>query len=71
MFAASTGATAAFTVSFDWYATTQGEAKLQLQYATDGSTWHNAPLTLSALDTGRAASRLRETPLLTMGIPPA
>jgi len=54
MFAASTAGYGSVTVSFDWYATTQGEAKLQLQYTTDGSTWHNVPLTLSALDTGLA-----------------
>ena len=54
MFAASTVGYSNITVSFDWYATTQGEAKLQLQYTTDGSTWHNVPLTLSGSDTGLA-----------------
>jgi hypothetical protein len=40
-FAASTvGYGSTINVSFDWYATTQGEANLQLQYTTDGATWH-------------------------------
>lgn len=55
-FAVSTvGYSSPITVSFDWYATTQGEGKLQLQYTTDGKTWKNAPITLSASDTGLAA----------------
>jgi len=41
MFAASTVGYTNITVTFDWYATNQGEGKLQLQYTTDGSTWHN------------------------------
>jgi len=41
MFAVSTVGYSNITVSFDWYATNQGEANLQLQYTTDGSTWHN------------------------------
>ncbi|HEY6346355.1 MAG TPA: hypothetical protein VIY49_33110 [Bryobacteraceae bacterium] len=44
MFAASTVGYTNITVSFDWYATNQGEAKLQLLYTTDGSTWHNVAL---------------------------
>jgi uncharacterized protein (TIGR03437 family) len=52
MFTANTQGYSNITVSFDWYATTQGEAKLQLEYTTDGSTWHNVPLTLSAVDSG-------------------
>ncbi len=56
VFAASTvGYSSPITVSFDWYATTQGEANLQLEYTTDGSTWKNVPITLSAADTGLAA----------------
>lgn len=55
VFAASTVGYSNITVSFDWYATTQGEANLQLQYTTDGSTWHNVPVTLNASDTGLAA----------------
>ena len=40
-------------ISFDWYATTQGEANLQLEYTTNGgSTWQNAALTLGGSDTG-------------------
>jgi uncharacterized protein (TIGR03437 family) len=54
MFAASTAGYSSVTVSFDWYATTQGEAKLQLQYTTDGTTWQNVPITLNSLDTALA-----------------
>ena len=54
VFAASTEGYSNVTVSFDWYATTQGEAKLQLQYTTDGSSWHNVPISLSAADTALA-----------------
>ena len=52
VFAASTVGYSNIVISFDWYATTQGEANLQLAYTTDGTTWHNAPLTLSASDGG-------------------
>jgi uncharacterized protein (TIGR03437 family) len=44
MFAASTVGYSNITVSFDWYATNQGEAKLQLEYTTDGATWKNVAL---------------------------
>jgi uncharacterized protein (TIGR03437 family) len=44
MFAASTAGYTNISVSFDWYATNQGMANLQLQYTTDGTTWHNAAL---------------------------
>ncbi len=54
MFAASTAGYSNITVSFDWYATNQGEANLQLQYTTDGVTWHNVPLSLSGADSGLA-----------------
>ncbi len=54
MFAASTAGYSNIKVSFDWYATNQGEANLQLQYTTDGVTWKNAPLTLSGYDSGLA-----------------
>ncbi len=54
VFAASTAGYTNITVSFDFYATNQGEAKLQLQYTTDGNTWHNVPLTIPAADTGLA-----------------
>jgi uncharacterized protein (TIGR03437 family) len=52
VFAASTVGYNNITVTFDWYATTQGPAKLQLQYTTDGSTWKNVPLVLSGNDAG-------------------
>ncbi len=54
MFAASTVGYTNITVSFDWYATNQGEANLQLLYTTDGTTWKNVPLTLSGSDAGLA-----------------
>jgi len=54
VFAASTAGYSNITVSFDWYATNQGEAKLQLAYTTDGSTWHNVPLSLAGSDAGLA-----------------
>ena len=52
VFAVSTVGYSSVSVSFDWYATTQGEANLQLQYTTDGTTWKNVPLTLSGSDSG-------------------
>src|SRR5580658_8629673 len=54
VFAASTAGYSTITVSFDWYATNQGEANLQLQYTTDGVTWKNVPLSLSGSDSGLA-----------------
>jgi uncharacterized protein (TIGR03437 family) len=45
MFTASTVGYTNITVSFDWYATNQGEANLQVQYTTDGATWKNVALT--------------------------
>ena len=54
VFAASTVGYTNIAVSFDWYATNQGEANLQLQYTTDGTTWHNVPLSLSGSDAGLA-----------------
>src|SRR5579862_3115221 len=51
-FAASTVGYNSINVSFDWYATTQGEANMQLEYTTDGVTWHNVALTLSGSDAG-------------------
>jgi hypothetical protein len=39
-------------VQFDWYSTTQGEANLEFDYTTDGSTWINAPLSLNGSDSG-------------------
>jgi len=53
-FAPTTSLTSgAVNVSFDWYATTQGEANLQLEYTTNGgTTWNNVALTLGGTDTG-------------------
>ena len=54
-FAASTvGFAGPINLGFDWYATTQGEANLQLRYTTDGSNWINAPITID----GQAAKGL-------------
>lgn len=44
-FAASTVGYYQIQLSFDVYATTNAEAKLQVQYATDGNTWVNANIT--------------------------
>lgn len=52
VFAASTAGFGGINVSFDWYATNQGEAKLQLEYTTNGGvTWTNVPITIPASDT--------------------
>ncbi|MGA9777979.1 MAG: PEP-CTERM sorting domain-containing protein [Verrucomicrobiia bacterium] len=48
VFAASTVGYDSINVSFDWYATTQGEANLQAEYTTDGINWINAPITIGA-----------------------
>jgi hypothetical protein len=55
VFATSTAGFHSISVSFDWYATNQGEANLQLEYTTDGSTFHNVPLALLGSDSGLAA----------------
>ena len=55
VFAASTAGFDSINVSFDWYATTQGEANLQLEYTTDGTTWKNVAITIPAADTGLKA----------------
>lgn len=67
MFAASTVGYSNINVKFDWYATTQGEANLQLLYTTDGSTWHNVPLTLSGSDAGLAVMTNTTSPNTVMG----
>jgi len=54
-FLASTVDQTAITVQFDWEATTQGEANLEVEYTTDGSTWVNVPASLLSFpgtDTG-------------------
>jgi hypothetical protein len=57
VFSASTAAYSVGTtvnVSFDWYATTQGEANMQLEYTLNGTTWQNVALSLSGSDSGLA-----------------
>jgi hypothetical protein len=45
-FAVSTAGYSNVTVNFDWYATNQGEANMQLEYSNDGGvTWINQALT--------------------------
>jgi hypothetical protein len=52
-FASTAGVTAGqIQVSFDWYATTQGEANLQLEYTTNGTTWNPLTITLGGSDAG-------------------
>jgi hypothetical protein len=57
VFAASTvGFASPINVSYDWYATNQGEANQQLRYTTNaGATWTNVPIALNASDGGLAA----------------
>src|ERR1039458_10265334 len=55
-FAASTLGYNNITVKFDWYATTQGEANMQLQYTTDGNNLCNVKLTLGGSDGGLVVS---------------
>jgi hypothetical protein len=55
-FAASTVGYNGINVSFDWYATTQGEANLQLEYTTNGTTWNNVPITIPPADAGLVLS---------------
>jgi hypothetical protein len=55
VFAASTVGFTGINVSFDWYTTTQGEANLQLEYTTDGTTFTNVPITLGGSDAGLVA----------------
>jgi len=43
-FAASTVGYSNIKVAFDWYATNQGEANLQLEYTTDGTHFTNIPI---------------------------
>jgi hypothetical protein len=52
IFAASTAGYTNINVSFDWYATTQGEANLQLAYTTDGTHYTNVPMSLTGSDAG-------------------
>jgi hypothetical protein len=48
-FAASTAGYGSINVSFDWYSTNQGEAKLQLEYTDNGgATWINTPITVGS-----------------------
>jgi hypothetical protein len=51
VFAASTVGYSGINVSFDWYATTQGEANLQLEYTTDGVNFTNVPITIGTNST--------------------
>ena len=68
VFAASTvGFTGPINVSFDWYSTTQGEANLQLEYTTNGTTWINQPVTLSGSDAGAVVLTNSTSPNTVMG----
>lgn len=65
-FAASTVGFYQIQVSFDVYATTNGEADLQVQYTTDGAYWQNAAIT-SAGTSGLLASNTITTNSLVVG----
>jgi archaellum component FlaF (FlaF/FlaG flagellin family) len=68
VFATSTvGYSGPINVGFDWYSTTQGEANMQLEYTTDGSTWHNVAMTLSAADLGAVILNNSSSPNTVMG----
>jgi hypothetical protein len=71
VFASSTVGYNSINVGFDWYATTQGEANLQLRYTNDitaaNPTWTNVPVTLGAQDTGLAAVTNSSSPNTVMG----
>ncbi len=67
VFAASTVGYNAINVSFDWYATTQGEANLQLEYTNDGANWHNVPITLGGSDAGLVALTNSTSPNTVLG----
>jgi hypothetical protein len=68
VFAASTvGFSGPITVSYDWYATNQGEAKQQLEYTVDGINFKNVPITLNASDVGLAALTNAISPNTVMG----
>ncbi len=47
-FASTVGFAGPINVQFDWYATTQGEANLQLAYTNDGTTWTNVPINIGS-----------------------
>lgn len=47
-FSADTTGYTNIQVAFDWYATTQGEANLALQYTIDGLTWTNLSIVIPA-----------------------
>ncbi len=67
VFAASTAGYNSVNVSFDWYATTQGEANMQLEYTTDGISWHNVALTLGGSDAGLAVLNNTLSPNTVLG----
>jgi hypothetical protein len=67
VFAASTVGYNSINISFDWYVTTQGEANMQLEYTTDGSSWHNVALTLSGSDAGLVVMNNNTSPNTVIG----
>jgi len=48
VFPVNTDGFTSISVQFDWYATTQGEANLQLEYTNNGTTWINVPINIGA-----------------------
>ncbi len=48
-------------VGFDWYLTKQGEANLQLEYTTDGTTWSNLSITIPAAQSGSSLNFVDNT----------
>lgn len=63
IFAASTAGASgsAINISFDWYATTQGEANLELLYTDNGTTWNNLQISIGANASGGLTSLYNST----------
>ena len=62
VFAANPVGNASVSITFDWYATTQGEANLELAWSTDGGvTLHNIPITVPAADLAGGLQSLTNT----------
>ena len=60
-FSASTAGYNTISVNFDWYATAQGEANLQLQYTADGVTWNNVAITIPAAEASLGIANIVNT----------
>ena len=71
-FAPTTGLTSAtgttgIQITFDWYATSAGEANMQFEYTTDGTNFTNAAVTLGSGDTNAQVLTNSSNPNLVTG----